>query len=111
MAAHVNYQGEPVPPSIAALFWEYSEGDLDLVEHRELALRRILSAGSWDDVGWLRQRLGDNAIRSWLESTAGRHLDRRSLRLWQVLLDLPVAQVDEWLRDPARRVWDARIQA
>lgn len=97
-----------LPPRVAALLWEYDAGALDPERHRELLFARVLARGDWQSIGWLRRQYGDAPLRDWLIRTRGRHLDRRSVRLWQTIWDLPSADVDAWLADPRRRLWDER---
>jgi hypothetical protein len=56
----------------------------------------------------LRRTAGDEALRARIVATRGRRLSPRQLRLWQLLLDLPEAEVTVWLAEPARMVWDRR---
>jgi hypothetical protein len=97
-----------LPPRIQALFWEYQDGGVSLPGDVEFIIERVLSAGDWDAIQWLRGEMGSAPIRRYLQRTRGRRLSPRQLRLWQVLLDLPSDEVDTWLQDQARRDWDAR---
>ena len=103
-----TYDGDPVPESIAVLFWDAPERPLELVHHRALLVRRVLNEGSWSACRWLLGTLGSGAIAAELRCSAGRGIDRRSLRLWQVLLELPESEVDGWLAIPERKIWDQR---
>jgi hypothetical protein len=69
---------------------------------------RVLSAGDWESLRWLRRAAGEASIRAYLERTRGRLLSPRQLRLWQVLLGLPEETVTAWLGGEARRLWDRR---
>jgi hypothetical protein len=95
---------------LVELFWEYDTAELDWVEHREFIARRVLSHGRWEQLCWLREQLGDGELRRIIEKTEGRDLSPRQLRFWQLILELPAAQVDGWLQDSRRQVWDKRAQ-
>jgi hypothetical protein len=97
-----------LPPAVQALFWEYGDRTISLDRDRELVIDRVLVEGDWESIRWLRSALGTDAVRVHLLRTRGRRLSPRQLRLWQVLLDLPVAEVDAWIQDGTRRIWDER---
>lgn len=92
-----------------ALFWDYAFAKLRWPRDRELIISRVLQSGAWEDVKWLRSKLGDAALRSWIVRRRGRGLTPQQLRYWQLILAIPKRQVDLWLSDPARRVWDRRV--
>jgi hypothetical protein len=73
-----------------------------------LVIGRILAAGDWEAVRWLLRRLPSPARRAWLERQRGAGLSARELRFWELVLGLPRRQVDTWLADPARQVWEGR---
>jgi len=99
---------QPLPDFLGNLFWEYDFADLDRQEDHDLIVGRILTRGSWDAVRWLRREEGEEAIRGWIERTHGRPLDRRRLRYWQLVLDLPGDEVDAWLAAREPDVWERR---
>ena len=90
------------------LFWDSDFDRLTWQEHRDFVVRRVLSSGPWKAVCWLRARLGDAALRQWIERHRGRGLSSRQLRFWQLVLDLPSTLVDGWLESEGRRIWEGR---
>ncbi len=98
-----------LPPSLRRFFWDQDFDRLRWPEHRDPVARRLLSAGDGPALAWLRSEAGDSWLRDLLWRTRGRDLDARQLRYWQIVLDLPEAEVDAWLADPARRVWEERL--
>ena len=56
----------------------------------------------------------DHAPEDWVGSTAtlfgasGAGLSARQLRFWELILELPHREVNAWLAEPARRIWEAR---
>lgn len=102
---------QPLPDFLGNLFWEHDFADLDRREDHDLIVGRILTRGSWDAVSWLRREEGEEAIRRWIERTRGRALDRRRLRYWQLVLELPGDEVDAWLTAREPDIWGRRTSA
>jgi hypothetical protein len=105
---HRNAAPEPLPEALRGLFWEYDFDELSWEEDRDLIFKRVLSAGPWDTVRWLRRHAGDEALRAWIRHHQGRSLSRRQLRFWQLILDLPPKEVDAWLEDREPDLWERR---
>lgn len=99
---------EPLPDALRGLFWEYDFEDLSWDEDRDLIFRRVLSDGPWEMVQWLRRRAGDAALREWIRERRGRPLSRRQLRFWQLILELPEAEVNAWLEAREPNPWERR---
>jgi hypothetical protein len=97
-----------LPERLRPFFWEHDFDSLSWEEDRHLVTARILAAGDWEAIRWLRGRMGDRALRAWIEARHGRGLDARDLRLWEVILRIPHRTVTEWLRDPGRQIWEGR---
>jgi hypothetical protein len=93
---------------VRSLFWEYGDRDVSLEGDRDFVTGRVLSAGGWEALRWLRREMGESSLRDYLSRTRGRLLSPRQLRLWQVLLDLPEETVTKWIEGTARQVWDRR---
>ncbi|MBN2496326.1 MAG: hypothetical protein JXR96_17160 [Deltaproteobacteria bacterium] len=99
---------EELPRHVADLFWDVDPRRISLERDLDFVLGRVLSSGGLRSIQWLRARVGDDAIRSYLERTRGRKLGARQLRFWELVLDLARPVVDDWLGDEARRVWERR---
>lgn len=99
------------PRSLRPLFWDHDFARLTWEADAELVIGRILAAGDWQAVLWLLRLLGKPALRDWLERRRGAGLSARQLRFWEVILDLPRRQVNAWLADPGRLVWEGRRHA
>jgi hypothetical protein len=97
-----------LPERIRALFWDSDASGLTLGEHADFIYGRVLGRGGLADWRWLRERVGDAALREWLLRTRGRPLSPKQLRLWELLLDLPHDVVSGWIADPRRAIWDGR---
>lgn len=104
-----NLQHSGLPEFLRPLFWDVHFDRLDWDTHREYVAGRILESGNWNAIRWLRKTWGDDALRAYLLSRKGRGLNPRQLRYWQVVLDLPAAEVDEWIARQKITVWEKRI--
>jgi hypothetical protein len=94
-----------LPKRLRPLFWEYDFGRLSVERHQHLIIGRILSRGGWEDLKWLRKRLGDDALRAWIIDRRGADLSRKQVRFWETMLALPAKEatnIDE------REIWDRR---
>ncbi|MFM9024936.1 MAG: DUF6922 domain-containing protein [Planctomycetaceae bacterium] len=96
-----------LPETLRPSFWDCDFATLDPARDRDFIIGRILSAGPWDAIAWLRDAYGDATVRDWILRHRGRLLSSAQIRLWELLLDLPEADVTTWLKDPARRMWEA----
>lgn len=98
-----------LPASLRRFFWDQDFERLRWPEDLEPVARRLLAAGDGPSLAWLRAQVGDGRLRDLIRATRGRDLDARRLRFWQLVLDLSEAEVNAWLADPARRVWEERV--
>lgn len=104
-----NKPAETIPEHLHDLFWEYDISDLDWDQYGDFVIRRVLSHGSWEQISWVRDEFGDPEIGRVIMDNEGRSLSPRQLRFWQLILDLPEADVECWLRDCRRQIWDRRV--
>jgi hypothetical protein len=100
-----------LPRRLRPLFWDYDFARLTWKADADLSVGRILTAGDWEAVHWLLGVLPKPALRDWLEPRRGAGLSARQLRFWELLLGLSHRQVNTWLADPARRLWEGRRHA
>jgi hypothetical protein len=98
-----------LPTTLRPLFWEYDFQTLTWDHDHDLIIARILTAGEWDAVTWLRSHLGDRALRTWIERHHGRGLSPSRLRFWELILAIPHRQVNAWLALEGRKIWDNRV--
>ena len=99
-----------LPAMLRALFWDYDFDALTWEKDRDLITARVLASGGWDTVAWLRARVGDPALREWIERHRGRGLSPRQLRFWELILGLPHHQVNTWLATEEREIWEKRAR-
>jgi len=95
---------------LRALFWDYDFAALTWEDDRDLIIGRVLAAGTWEAVTWLRSRLGDRALRDWIERHHGRGLSPQQLRFWELIVGLPHRQVNRWLAAEGRQIWQERVR-
>jgi succinate dehydrogenase flavin-adding protein (antitoxin of CptAB toxin-antitoxin module) len=100
---------DAIPDYIKRLFWDCNPDEVSLTQHRSFVIHRILDDGDWDAIQWLRRTIGDDAIREWIEARHGRGLSPRTLRFWQVVLDLPDDEVSPWVKSARESVWERRV--
>lgn len=100
-----------LPAEIRALFWDYDPRKLSWEKDRDLILARVLASGTWDDIQWLRRQAGDGGVKNWLLRRRGGGLSPQQLRFWELILSLPRHEVNAWLENPGRQVWDRRHAA
>lgn len=100
-----------LPRWLKPLFWDHDFARLTWRADQDLIIGRILAVGNWDSVCWLRRRFLNGQLKDWLASRRGAGLSDRQLRFWEIVLKLPRRQVNAWLRDPARAVWEGRCGA
>jgi hypothetical protein len=99
-----------LPNQLKPLFWDHRFARLTFETDSDLITSRILAAGDWTAVRWLRRTIGDDALREWLERRRGAGLSARQLPFWEHVLGLPHLHVNAWIADPARQVWEGRRQ-
>ncbi len=98
-----------LPDLIKPFFWDSDTRALSWAEHRDFIIRRILQTGTWEALSWLRNELGDDELRLWIEKQRGGGLSPRQMRFWQVVLDLPPAKVTRWVHLAAIQPWERRL--
>jgi hypothetical protein len=98
----------PLPVKLQPLFWDYDFHALTWDEDRDLVIARVLAAGDWDAVIWLRGHASDHLLRQWLQQRRGGGLSPQRLRFWELILRLSHRQVNTWLAAPGRLTWERR---
>lgn len=100
--------GDRLPDELRSLFWDCDSSAVSLEANLSFVIRRVLDRGTWDEITWLRKTVGDSAIRDWFLNKRGGGLDPPKLRFWGLILDLPEAEVDEWVRKATELPWHGR---
>lgn len=97
-----------LPEDLEKYFWDSDFDALRWPEDAGFVLPRLLRSGGWDSVQWLRNRAGDHAIETWIRGHRGRGMSPERLRFWQLVLDLPGNEVDDWISSSASSPWRTR---
>ena len=108
MTKQLRRRATRLPLRLRPLFWDYDFARLSWDADRDLIVGRVLAVGDWESVRWLLRRLSKPVLREWLEQREGAGLSGRQLRFWELILKLPHRQVNAWLADPGRQVWEGR---
>ncbi len=98
-----------LPEMLRDLFWDHDFGQLDWRRHRDFIVGRVLEAGSWEAICWLRSVVDDVGLRDWIDRHDGRPLSAKQLRFWQLVLEIPPERVNQWLASPGRKIWEGRL--
>ncbi len=97
-----------LPTRLRAFWGDYNFRRLRWEEDRDLIIGRILSQGDWQALQWLRLRVDSASLKNWFLTRRGAGLGARQLRFWELILGLPHREVNEWLKDKTRMVWERR---
>jgi hypothetical protein len=89
-----------LPHLVRPRFWDYRFSDLTWEHDRDLIIGRILAAGDWESVLWLKSPMQAEDLRKWIVAHEGVGLNPPQLRFWELILGLPRRQVNTWLRSP-----------
>ena len=68
------------------LFWNVDWSKLDVVEHRDLILSRVLERGKLVDVRWAVNQYGRRAIRAFFERGPHPEVSVKTVRFWNAAL-------------------------
>ncbi|MCX6359721.1 MAG: hypothetical protein NT029_07950 [Armatimonadetes bacterium] len=100
--------GSALPAELEPLFWDVEFAETRWPEHDDFVVKRILDQGGLNAIRWVRATVGDERLVRWLGARKGAGIDRRRLRFFEAILDIPHRRVNAWLRRPERQVWDNR---
>ncbi len=95
-------------PELRRFFWEYDFNALSWERDGQFIIKRILTHGGLWAWNWLRNRIGDAALRAWILDNKGAGMDRRRLRYWELILDLPTDDVNRWVNAQSGSIWGRR---
>lgn len=102
MAASVR----DIPGDHGRILWDHDEATVDLDEHADFLIARILARGSLEQVDWLRNHYGDQRIRATLLQPDGvRNLSARDVQFWSLILGIPQALADRWIDEKLASPW------
>lgn len=97
-----------LPEELRRYFQEYDGRRLSWEESRPTIVGRLLEAGGWDAVQWLRAHLGEEELTGFIQRRGGRGISPRRLRFWGLILDIPRDRVDRWIAAQQAEPWGQR---
>lgn len=99
-----------LPDALAYLFWDHDWESVSWEKHSSFIIQRILQAGDWESICWLRRQIGDQAVRSWLEEHEGGGLSSRQLHFWGLILSLQKEDITHWIHKNQSLPWTKRME-
>lgn len=82
-----------LPKFIHRFFWEVDVKQVSLRKNRSYVIQRLLTVGDQTAIHWLRDKIGDTAIRKAIAACHGR--------------GFTAAQADPWITGSQFAAWDA----
>ncbi len=100
-----------LPPALEGLFRNYVTETIDLDRHRDLIVKTVLARGAWDQVIWVFDHYGAEAVGDVFRKDyfGLRTLPRPTLCLWELLFIEPDARHRSATTDPVGRWRPTRI--
>jgi hypothetical protein len=97
-----------IPDELRSLFWDSDFESLRWLDDKDFITSRILTAGEWNALLWLRGKTGDASLREWLKLHKGGGLSPEKLRFWELVLRIPHQLVNSWLMKEKHSIWQQR---
>jgi hypothetical protein len=105
---HVT-EPQTLPDQLKPFFWDVDFSRLSMQKNGDFIIKRLLHSGSWDALQWLRSEISDHNLGEWIILHEGAGLSPRKLSFWQLILDLPEAQVTHWIHEIEKLPWENRM--
>ena len=88
------------PEETQWLFWDVEVAQLDVQEHADYILSRVLERGRIDDVRWALRFYGEGRIHSFFRERPRSELSARTLAFWRAFFreEQPWATPPDWRR-------------
>lgn len=99
-----------IPEFVFSLFWEYDKETINIFEHADLIIGRIMERGTWASMLWLRKTYSEKKLVSFLEKKGRQALSPRELNYWALIAGVPVEKREKWIKESREKphVWGAR---
>ncbi len=91
------------------IFWDVDFEVLSWEKDRDFIIQRVLTHGNLQMIRWLREMVGNETLSTWIQVHRGRGLTARQLRYWEVILELPISLVNQWIRNGQQSTWGQRV--
>ena len=88
-----------LPPDVARLFWDTDPESVDLRDHRDYVMERVMSRGGWIAMQWLRGIYATEEMADFLIRKGGR-LAPRDLAYWSLIAGVELSPSRGGARPP-----------
>lgn len=88
-----------IPAELAWLFWDVDPAMLDLDQHRDYIVERIMARGTWEAMRWLIRNVERPVLADFLRRK-GHRLAPRERAFWSLIADVPYEPVPGGGRPP-----------
>lgn len=88
-----------LPPDVARLFWDTEPERVDLREHRDYVMERVMSRGGWTAMRWLRDTYPAEELADFLVRKGGR-LAPRERAYWSLIAGIELPSTRGGARPP-----------
>ncbi|RKZ20786.1 hypothetical protein DRQ18_05655 [bacterium] len=75
-----------LPECVKRILWDVEKDEVDIREHREFLIKRILEYGDPESIKWVRENYTPEEIKKVIEK--GRGLSPKTITLWKYLLKM-----------------------
>ncbi len=98
-----------LPQSVLKLMWEYdAKGLQGLIGMPDAVLERVMIRGGWEEMVWLKEKVGVDRLGEFLVKRGARVLPPRELRYWCFVCGINDSIADGWVSEARRRVKEWR---
>jgi len=94
----------PLPPFLHALFWEFNVKGIDIAQHADTIMGRIMERGNWQAMRWLRDVYHTDQIISYLGRRGKKVLPPREVNYWAFVSGVPEDMRIAWVSEARRRL-------
>ncbi len=99
-AGKAEEEKSKIPEKLRSLFWDVELENINLEQHADYVLERVLDFGTLDAVRWLRSIYSDERIAEFIKHKSFRLRSLKTVNFWRIILDISPA---EW-NNPSSRV-------
>jgi len=110
----MNPQGKktnPLPDTLYRFFWEYDQGVIDVHDHADLIMARLMARGNRHSMAWLRKMYPEKQISDFLLRKGWKILPLRELNYWSLVAGLADGEKKKLLQKAreADVIWRDRL--
>lgn len=83
----------PLLAEVARLFWDVDPESVDVEQHRDYVMERVMARGGWEAMRWLRRTYSREQLADFL-LRKGSRLAPRERAYWALIagVDIPIGQ-------------------